>query len=452
MTEAPSIVWLRDDLRIADNPALDAAVGRGAPVVVLVLRDEVSDGIRPLGAAARWWWHGSLAALADGLAERGAPLVLRTGRAEEVLPALVGEIGAAAVYWNRRYGPARHVDARLKTRLRADGVAVASFPGALLVEPGTVTTGAGTPYRVFTPFWTAARARPMRDPLPAPRRIRGLAVDGEALDDWRLRPTAPDWAHGLRETWVPGEAAALDRLDEFAREDLADYHLRDEPGVEATSRLSPRLRFGELSPAQVWARVHGDLSPAARRNVAKFGSELGWREFHWQSLFHEPELATRNLRPEFDALPWNDPEETELAAWRRGRTGVPLVDAGMRELWTTGVMHNRVRMIAASFLVKNLLVDWRIGEAWFWDTLVDADEANNPGNWQWVAGSGLDAAPYFRVFNPEKQAERVDPHGDYVRRWVPELGTPDYPDAIVDLAATRREALAAYEHVKSARR
>lgn len=443
---SPTIVWLRDDLRLADNPALTAAAQRGEPVVLVYLRDEVSGGIRPLGGAARWWLHGSLSALTAD-----APLVLRTGAAEEVIPALVAETGAGAVYWNRRYSAAREIDARLKERLRGEGIDAKSFQANLLFEPWTVTTGQGGPFRVFTPFWKAARELPVRDPLPAPT-VTWQNADSETLDEWELLPTRPDWAGGLRETWVPGEHAAHAELESFVTERLPDYHRRDEPGIDGTSRLSPRLRFGELSPFQIWHRVHGDLQPTARKNAAKFLSEVGWREFNWHVLFHNPDLHVRNYRSEFDAFPWEEPDPAELEAWKHGRTGIQLVDAGMREVWRTGTMHNRVRMVTASFLIKNLLVDWRVGEAWFWDTLVDADEASNPGNWQWVAGSGVDAAPYFRVFNPNLQAEKFDPNGRYRQRWIPELGTPDYPEPIVDLAATRRRALEAYESVRAGRR
>jgi deoxyribodipyrimidine photo-lyase len=280
--------------------------------------------------------------------------------------------------------------------------------------------------------------------------VEWTRAPGDRLDDWGLLPTRPDWADGLREVWTPGEAGGHERLESFAAGALECYDLRDEPGVEATSRLSPHLRFGEVSPFQVWERMHGALSAAARRNVPKLLSELGWREFNWSILFHHPDLAVRNYRAAFDAFPWREPDPGLLAAWREGRTGIPLVDAGMRELWRTGTMHNRVRMVTASFLIKNLLVDWRVGEQWFWDTLVDADEASNPGNWQWVAGSGADAAPYFRVFNPVLQTAKFDPRGQYVNRWVPEAGTPAYPDPIVDLAATRAAALAAYEQVRRA--
>ena len=237
-------------------------------------------------------------------------------------------------------------------------------------------------------------------------------------------------------------------FEHFASAVLADYHERDHPAQDVTSRLSPSLRFGEVSPAQIWHRLHGTLDAHARKNAAKYLSELGWREFNHHILFAEPDLATRNHRSQFDAFPWHRPKKAELEAWQQGRTGIPLVDAGMRELWATGYMHNRVRMVTASFLIKNLLVDWRVGEQWFWDTLVDADEANNPGNWQWVAGSGADAAPYFRVFNPELQAKKFDPHAQYIRQWVPEYGNDDYPDPIVDLAETRKEALAAYETMR----
>jgi len=276
------------------------------------------------------------------------------------------------------------------------------------------------------------------------------SADSDDLDDWALLPTRPDWAGGLRETWTPGEASAHERLEAFIDDGLPLYHRRDEPGVEATSRLSPHLRFGEISPFQVWRRIHGDMTPAARSNVAKFASEVGWREFNTHILFNVPDLATRNYRPAFDAFGWGEPNPEELEAWQHGATGIPLVDAGMRELWHTGIMHNRVRMVTASFLVKNLLVDWRIGEQWFWDTLVDADEASNPGNWQWVAGSGADAAPYFRVFNPVLQQQKFDKDAEYVERWVPEWLSPEYPEPIVDLGESRREALAAYEAVKAA--
>ena len=449
----PTIVWLRDDLRVADNPALHEAVARDASVIVLYLLDEESDGLRAHGGAARWWLHHSLQALAAELADRGATLTLRRGAALREIPKLVGETDASAVLWNRRYGgAARDIDAQLKSSLRDEGLHVQSYQAGLLNEPWTVQTADGRPFRVFTPFWKASLAKgEPRHPFPAPATIDGAeAPASDDLDDWALLPTRADWADGLRESWEPGEKAALKQLHDFVRSNLEHYQAhRDEPAIDATSRLSPRLRWGEVSPYQVWhAAKHDSVPPAQAKNAAGFLREIGWREFNYNILFHFPGLATKNFRPSFDAFPWEPPQKRELEAWQQGKTGIPLVDAGMRELWHTGVMHNRMRMVTASFLIKNLLTDWRIGEAWFWDTLVDADDANNPANWQWVAGSGADAAPYFRIFNPLLQAEKFDKAGEYQRRWIPELGTDEYPEPIVDLKASRVEALDAYEAVK----
>lgn len=449
---SPSIVWFREDLRLADNPALRAAIDRAEPILGLYVLDEVSPGIRPLGGAAKWWLHGSLSSLADRLRERGSTLVLRGGPAETAVRDVVTDAAAGAVFWNRRYGaPEREVDTALKASLREGGVEVASFAASVLFEPWTVKTGSGTHFSVFSPFWRACLALPPpRAPLPEPREIRGpgRAPESDELDEWGLLPTRPDWAGGLRERWEPGEPPARRRLREFLDEDLRGYaKARDEPAAESTSLLSPRLRWGELSPHQVW---HEAL--AAGGDAGRFLSELGWREFAWHTLFHFPDLATKNLRPEFDAFPWPRLAPSKLEAWQRGRTGVALVDAGMRELWQTGYMHNRVRMVTASFLVKNLLIDWRRGEEWFWDTLVDADAANNPFNWQWVAGSGADAAPYFRIFNPELQADKFDADRRYMRAWAPEHADGDPPTPIVDLKETRQAALTAYEAVKQAAR
>ena len=451
---SPSLVWFRDDLRVADNPALRAAMDREGPVIGLYVLDEVSDGIRPLGGAARWWLHNSLASLAARLEELGGRLVLRRGAAEEQVRRVVADTSADAVFWNRRYGGAeRAVDAALKSGLRDDDVIVESFGASLLYEPWTVSTGAGTPYSVFTPFWRACRNLPApRAPLPAPRELAGTTarIDSDDLEDWALMPTDPDWAGGLRESWEPGEPAARARLREFLRDDLEDYdRARDEPAAGVTSGLSPRLRWGEISPHEVWHATLDD-KPDGRRAAAaqRFLSEIGWREFAAHVLFYNPDLATVNLRREFDAFPWPRLKPTALHAWERGETGVALVDAGMKELWHTGIMHNRVRMVTASFLIKNLLIDWRLGEQWFWDTLVDADGASNPFNWQWVAGSGADAAPYFRVFNPALQAKKFDPQGEYIGRWAPEYGRGRAPEPIVDLTESRKAALAAYEQMR----
>ncbi len=419
MSDAPSIVWIRDDLRVADNPALHAAVDRGAPIVCVYVLDEESPGIRTLGGAARWWLHGSLAAFRNALESIGGRLTLRRGPADRVIRALVDETRAGAVFWNRRYGgPEREIDTALKQSLRDDGRIVQSFAANLLFEPWTIRTGQGRPFSVFTPFWRACRAAPEpRRPLPIPRLIDAIGrvdVASDDLDDWELLPTRPDWAGGLREAWTPGSVAAHERLHDFLDEDLAEYATgRDYPAKNVASRLSPHLRWGELSPFEVWHAVR-EGRPSGD-GAAHFLTELGWREFAWHTLFHAPDLATRNWRDEFDAFPWPRLHPRALRAWQQGRTGMPLVDAGMRELWATGTMHNRVRMVTASYLTKNLLIDWRRGEQWFWDTLVDADAASNPFNWQWVAGSGADAAPYFRIFNPELQASKFDPAGAYVR-------------------------------------
>ena len=454
MTQGPAIVWLRSDLRLADNPAIHAACESGAPVLIVYVRDEVTEGSRSLGRASKWWLHHSLVSLQTSVDSLGGTLVLRTGSGPDVIRQLVADTGASAVFWNRRYGLAREADALLKEDLRGLGLTCESFAGNLLFEPWTVRTGEGNPFKVFTPFWRAALAgEPPRAPLSPPTALQSAAgIASETLDDWGLLPTSPDWSPGLHEMWTPGESGAHQRLEDFVRNTLKLYHRRDEPGPVTTSRLSPHLRFGEISPHQIWAEVDRTLPADAEKNKAKFLSEVGWREFSYNILFHFPELHSKNFRPEFDQFPWGDVEPPLLKAWQKGMTGVPLVDAGMRELWHTGYMHNRVRMVVASFLIKNMLVDWRVGEAWFWDTLVDADEANNPASWQWVAGSGADAAPYFRVFNPMLQAEKFDPQQEYIKRWVPEFGTPDYPsEPIVDLKASRDKALQAFDVLKARR-
>jgi deoxyribodipyrimidine photo-lyase len=464
-----ALVWFRDDLRIRDNPALSAAIATGGPVIAAFVLDEESSGIRALGGASRWWLHNSLASLGEALADLGIALVLKRGQTMDLLPEFVSSTGASAVFWNRRYGGVeREIDGRLKSSLRDAGLRVESFAASLLFEPWMIRTGQGDPYSVFTPFWRACLdAPPPRHPHRAPSvqdRSRSTAPWGDAgvgahsddLESWELLPTRPDWAGGLREKWTPGEAEAHRSLERFLATGLADYESeRDLPAQDATSRLSPHLRWGEISPYQVWHSATAARKKATGKAAAgatRFLTELGWREFAWHVLFHAPDLATKNWRAEFDAFPWPRLDPNALRAWQRGRTGIPIVDAGMRELWRTGVMHNRIRMVTASFLTKNLLIDWRHGEQWFWDTLVDADAANNPFNWQWVAGSGADAAPYFRVFNPELQADKFDRERGYIRANVPEWNTAEYPDPIVDLAETRRAALAAYEKVRNSRR
>ena len=449
-----TLVWFRDDLRIHDNPALHEAALRGDPIVCLYVLDDESEGIRPLGGASRWWLHGSLEALEEELKSIGLTLTLRRGPAETVVHGVADEVDASAVFWNRRYGEAeRRIDTALKTSLREEGRTVESFQAALLAEPWTVLTGQGGWYKVFTPFWRAVTSRPEpRHPLPAP--VPGLhhrRVASDELGSWGLLPTHPDWAGGLRERWEPGSAAAHRRLASFLEDGIGAYpDEQDFPAEDATSRLSPHLRFGELSPFELWHAVdaHRAQNPGDAAGASAYIRQLIWREFAYHLLFHLPSITTENMRSEFDRFPWRTPDDDELERWEQGRTGIPLVDAGMRELWQTGVMHNRVRMVVASFLIKNLRVDWRVGEAWFWDTLVDADPASNALNWQWVAGSGPDAAPYFRVFNPELQASKFDPHAEYIRRYVPEYGTDAYPAPLVDLKESRRAALDAYATIR----
>ena len=472
---APTIVLFRRDLRVDDNAALAAAADRGAPVVALYVLDEEADDTRAMGAASRWWLHHSLAALGHRLGHAGAKLYLTRGPTCEVVAKAIAASGADCVFWNRRYDPAdAAVDAGLKAELRKKGLTAQSFDGALLHEPSLLKTGSGGFYKVYTPFWMALVDRAhVRDPIDPPGSIDGWRgeLDNLRLNALELLPTNPDWAHGLRETWRPGEEGARARLREFIEYGLAHYERqRDFPSQLSTSRLSPHLAFGEITPFQIVAHLRRSKSSGA----SKFRSEIGWREFSYHLLFHNADLAKSNFRPEFDAMPWRD-DKRMLRSWQRGLTGYPIVDAGMRELWHTGWMHNRVRMIVASFLIKDLMIDWRQGEKWFWDTLVDADAANNPASWQWVAGSGADAAPYFRIFNPVLQGEKFDPRGEYVRRHIPEIGAlPDryihrpweapaallkdnhielgktYPKPVVDHGAARDRALIVYQSIKDA--
>ncbi|MGE3064660.1 MAG: deoxyribodipyrimidine photo-lyase [Hyphomicrobiaceae bacterium] len=479
----PVIVWFRQDLRLSDNRALAAACAEGAPVVPVYVFDTSAGGRWRAGSASRWWLHGSLASLAASLAARGSRLILRRGDACAVLEKLTQELEAAAVHCTRAYEPwAARQEQHLHARFERRGIAFKRYGGALVFEPEAIRTKAGEPFKVFTPFWRAlvASGAPRR-PEPAPRRLVAPSAwpQSDALDDWRLLPSKPDWAGGLRSAWTPGEGGAAARLKTFLNSRLARYAgARDRPGLDATSGLSPHLHFGEISPAACWsaAQAAASADSACEAGADVFLRELAWREFSYALLHAFPDMPDVALRPEFRDFPWRT-SRSALSAWQRGRTGVPIVDAGMRQLWETGWMHNRVRMIVASFLTKDLLVPWQAGAAWFWDTLVDADLANNSAGWQWVAGCGADAAPYFRIFNPVRQGQTFDPDGDYVRRWVPELSqlpsghihapwlapapvlaaaevvlAKSYPMPVVDHGAARRAALAAYETMMSERR
>ncbi len=472
MSQGTAIVWFRDDLRLDDNPALAAALERDLLPVPVYIHAPHEEGDWAPGAASNAWRQRSLAALAESLEQRGSRLHLAQGDSGDTLLKLARECAAECVLWNRRYEPAiRERDSQIKQRLNDEGLDPESFNAALLFEPWTISTQQDTPYKVFTPFWKAARATGMDTRLwQAPKELgpgkdRMPLKDGLALDDLGLGPSPP-WDRGFWERFTPGEDGARRALDDFLDDALKNYaDRRDRPPVRGTSRLSPHLHFGEISPRRVVAAVES-ASGRSHRDIDKYVTEIGWREFSYHLLYHFPETATHNLNPRFDGFDWNDVDEETLERWRHGRTGVPFIDAGMRELWHTGWMHNRVRMLVASYLSKHLRVHWLEGARWFWDTLVDADLANNTQGWQWTAGTGADAAPWFRIFNPVTQARRFDPGGEYIARWLPGFAhlsaaariepwqhpdqlrrhAPDYPgQPMVDLGEGRVRALAAYK-------
>ena len=478
-----AIWWIRRDLRLSDNPALTAAAQHGG-VVAVYLHTPEEEGPAALGAAARWWLHHSLEALGARLAKHGVPLIIRRGKAAlPLLQNLTAEYQVSAVYWNRQYASnLRARDEAVKTALKHAGLEVASFNGSLLFEPWKVLRDAVHPYKVFTPFWKACLKQGIdQSVLPEPVLTGGVkgkaGVNPQALASLELLPTKPDWAGGLRTTWQPGESGAWLRLNTFIERALATYKDgRNRPDQPGTSMLSPHLAFGEISPRQIIRRVLEACRGRLDQHSEHFFSELGWREFSYHLLYHFPHTVNRPLDLRWEDFAWPELDKQKLTAWQRGQTGIPLVDAGMRELWHTGWMHNRVRMNAASLLVKNMLIPWQFGERWFWDTLVDADLANNVQGWQWTAGCGADAAPYFRIFNPVLQGERFDPLGDYIRRWVPELASlpskwihqpwaaptevcakagvtlgVNYPWPVIDLAQTRMKALSLYEAIKGTR-
>jgi deoxyribodipyrimidine photo-lyase len=455
---SPVIVWLRRDLRLADQAAFHAAAESGAPVIPVYVLDDETPRHHRMGGASRWWLHHSLAALGADLKAIGSRLILRRGKVHEELAAIRRDVGARTIHCLAHYEPwwrnAEKVVAKHFQLVRHDG--------NYLAPPGTILSGSGTLYKIYTPFWRALRDRlPPAEPLPAPAHLPAPAnwPASDRLEDWGLLPTAPDWAGGLRAEWCPGERGAGERLADFAGRAARYEQQRNLPGEEGTSLLSPHLHFGEISPATVWHAVAG-----AGGSVGTFLGELGWRDYAQNVILQLPDYASHNARAEFDHLPWRTgPEaEADLRAWQQGRTGYPIIDAGMRQLWHSGWMHNRVRMLAASFLIKHLLIDWREGERWFWDTLVDADYGQNAVNWQWSAGSGVDANMFSRIMAPLSQSAKFDAAG-YIRQWVPELaGLSDadihdpvcrpggYPARIVDHAFARGRALAALAEAKDA--
>lgn len=463
-----AIVWFRRDLRLDDNPALKQACSDHDDVIPLYIFDPEAEGRWAPGGASRWWLHHSLRALSENLSRRGSRLTLAAGDSGRVLHRMLKVAGAQAVYWNRVYEPAFvERDSQIKASLRSEGFTAKSHASALLFEPWEMLKADKTPYLVFTPFWKQMQKRwtpPSACTTPTSIPPPDSWPDTCQIDDLKLLPKL-DWADEFADRWEPGEAAGLSRLRIFVDETVSGYEQgRDRPGESGTSRLSPHLHFGEISPGQVVRALDEAGQLPSGKGRWSFLREIAWREFSAHLLFHYNSLPERPLKDQFQSFPWRDPADyaADLRAWQQGQTGIPMVDAGMRELWRTGWMHNRVRMIVASFLTKNLLIPWQEGARWFWDTLVDADLANNTAGWQWTAGCGADAAPYFRVFNPVLQGQKFDPAGDYVRQWCPELA--DRPDrelhapvgqkesgastAIVDLKASRQRALAAYEEIK----
>ena len=469
--DAPAILWFRNDLRLGDHAALQGAIESGRPVLPLFILDDQSPGPWAMGGASRWWLHHSLDALGRSLAEHGGRLTLRRGDSATVIAEIAHQTGAPELFTGGSADPWAR---------RMDQAVAEAFSGKLhrmrtttLFHPDSVRTKSGGAYGVYTPFANACLALGgPKPPLPAPEAIRDAKLPrSDRLNDWQLLPTKPDWAGGMRDTWTPGEAGAMERAEGFLQHGLAGYAAaRDRPAGDGTSMLSPHLHFGEISAVQLWHMAHRRPDSKGREIFIR---ELLWREFCANLLWHNQGLPDTPLKPEFGKMPWRD-DKAALAAWQKGQTGVPIVDAGMRQLWQTGWMHNRVRMIVASFLIKHLMIPWQDGEAWFWDTLVDADLASNAGNWQWVAGCGADAAPYFRVFNPVLQGRKFDTDGDYVRRFVPELARLEaryihapweapsdvlaaagvslgtsYAAPMVDLIEGRNRALAAYADIRS---
>lgn len=475
----PIIFWYRQDLRTSDLPGLLAAASTGRPIIPCYILDDENPQEWKVGAASRWWLHHSVKSLSGDLSALGGNLILRRGEAGAVLENVLDETGAQDIYCSRVYEPwATQLEQRLHEQFDARGVNFKRYAGALLHEPEAVLNLSGLPYKVFTPYWRRCLSRgepPVPTTLSKDVNWFDQSLTSDDVDDWDLCPSRPDWASQWKPLWSPGSEGARSKLKEFLSRGVGNYSDgRDHPALDCTTRLSPHLHYGEISPREVWqqARNAAAANPALDGQVEKFFSELGWREFSHSLMSHFPDITERAFKEPFRHFPWIH-SEAKLKAWQSGQTGYPLVDAGMRELWQTGYMHNRVRMIVASFLTKHLLIHWREGAKWFWDTLLDADLANNSSGWQWVAGSGADASPYFRIFNPIIQGEKFDADGEYIRHWVPELSRMpkrylnrpweapvdiletaevnlgiDYPHPIVDHKAARESALAALASIR----
>lgn len=474
----PIIVWLRQDLRLEDNPALFYAAAEGIVIPVFILDHTIPKSWQ-LGGAQRWWLHHSLIELQKQFANYKIPLILQQGDPEKILLTLIKKTGAQTVYWNRCYEPyAIRRDSKIKLRLKQDNIEVKSFNAALLFEPWEIKNQQGDYFKVFTAFWKNCLKHSQQFSILKIPKFNSFFENlaSENLMDWKLLPSKPNWAKAFDKIWQPGADGAKKRLASFLKDGLQGYAKnRDIPAISGTSQLSPHLHFGEISPKQIWHAVQHEL--AHRKNISadseRFLAEIGWREFSYYLLYHFPALPEQPFQTKFTDFSWHADKKL-LQAWQQGKTGYPLIDAGMRQLWQTGWMHNRVRMIVASFLTKDLLIPWQQGEAWFWDTLVDADLANNAASWQWVAGSGADAAPYFRIFNPILQSKKFDPQGEYIRRWVPELkNLPDkyihepwvapeiilkqakiklgdnYPHILIEHDIARDRALAAFKKIKN---
>ncbi|RYE05815.1 MAG: deoxyribodipyrimidine photo-lyase [Rickettsiaceae bacterium] len=456
-----AVVWFRNDLRLTDHLALDAAIRTKKDILPIYIYDKSCS--RPLGSAAKWWLHHSLTSLKKNIRKCKADIILREGDAFEVLKDIYNQTEFTHIFWHDRYDQnGQHQDQTIKEYFESKKVDCQSFNGSLLFGSMNFRTKEKKYFKVFSPFWKhCLKHGHIDEPIAQPSLIKfnhNLKIQSNSIDSWHLLPKKPNWAKGFRDTWTPGELGAQKLLKEFLNEKLSKYKAeRDQPAALAISDLSPHIRWGEISPKQMWHKVKIKSAIFNCENSGEcFLRQLGWREFNYYTLHHNPEIVKSPLKKKFEHFPWHK-DKLLFEAWARGKTGYPLIDAGMRQLWKTGYMHNRVRLVVASFLTKNLLISWQEGEEWFWDTLVDADLASNPFNWQWVAGCGTDAAPYFRVFNSILQSKKFDNKGEYIRYWIPELRdvsnkfvhspwllkekVKNYPEPIIDYYESRTEAL-----------